>query len=74
MNIKRFFYAFSFLLIAANAVMAQENKSDREKSNFNYGWKLNVGKLKKPKTQSLMTKNGPPSIFLLPGIKQKHLD
>ncbi|OYX79637.1 MAG: hypothetical protein B7Y83_19295, partial [Flavobacteriales bacterium 32-34-25] len=27
----------------ANTVNAQDNKSDREKYNFNYGWKLNVG-------------------------------
>ena len=40
---KRFFYAFSFLLLFANSVNAQQNKSDREKYNFNYGWKLNVG-------------------------------
>ncbi|SHG83021.1 Beta-galactosidase/beta-glucuronidase [Flavobacterium fluvii] len=43
MNIKRFFYAFSFAILLANTVSAQENKSDREKYNFNYGWKLNVG-------------------------------
>ncbi len=49
MNIKRFFYTFSFLLIAANAVMAQEIKSDREKYNFNYGWKLNVGEAEEAK-------------------------
>ena len=43
MNLKGVLYALSFVMLFTNAVSAQENKSDREKYNFNYGWKLNVG-------------------------------
>ncbi|MBP6759885.1 MAG: beta galactosidase jelly roll domain-containing protein, partial [Flavobacterium sp.] len=43
MNIKRFFYAFSFLVISASVAIAQEKESAGVKYNFNYGWKLNVG-------------------------------
>ncbi|KDN55069.1 glycoside hydrolase family 2 protein [Flavobacterium seoulense] len=43
MNLKRVLYAFSFAMLFTNAVDAQDTKSDREKYNFNYGWKLNVG-------------------------------
>lgn len=43
MNLKRVLYAFSFVILFTNAVNAQENKSNIEKYNFNYGWKLNVG-------------------------------
>ncbi|HTG65667.1 MAG TPA: beta galactosidase jelly roll domain-containing protein, partial [Flavobacterium sp.] len=43
MNLKRVLYAFSFAMLFTNAVDAQDKKSAREKYNFNYGWKLNVG-------------------------------
>nr|WP_288832962.1 DUF4982 domain-containing protein [uncultured Flavobacterium sp.] len=43
MNLKGVLYALSFVMLFTNAVSAQENKSAREKYNFNYGWKLNVG-------------------------------
>lgn len=43
MNLKGVLYALSFVTLLANSVSAQDKKSAREKYNFNYGWKLNVG-------------------------------
>jgi beta-galactosidase len=43
MNLKGVLYAFSFVMLLANTVYAQKKESDREKYNFNYGWKLNIG-------------------------------
>ncbi|MDQ5930164.1 MAG: beta-galactosidase, partial [Bacteroidota bacterium] len=43
MTIKKIICAFSFALLFASATNAQENNSVREKFNFNYGWKLNIG-------------------------------
>jgi len=42
MNAKGFFCTL-ILLWFCNGLIAQENKSDRVRYNFNYGWKLNVG-------------------------------
>jgi hypothetical protein len=49
MNIKRFFCAFSFLILTANVAIAQEKVSAGVKYNFNYGWKLNVGEAEEAK-------------------------
>ena len=43
MNVKSFFYVLIIFLSASKTLKAQEDKSSREKYNFNYGWKLNVG-------------------------------
>ena len=47
MNLKRILCVLSFFMFFKNVVTAQQNKSDREKYNFNYGWKLNVGAVEK---------------------------
>ncbi|HQF47614.1 MAG TPA: DUF4982 domain-containing protein [Flavobacterium alvei] len=43
------FYILIFFLIAVVSVNAQKNGSDREKYNFNYGWKLNIGDVEEAK-------------------------
>lgn len=49
MNLKGVLYALSFVTLLANTVSAQDKKSAREKYNFNYGWKLNVGDVEEAK-------------------------
>lgn len=49
MNLKRVLYILSFVMLLANTVSAQDKKSAREKYNFNYGWKLNVGDVEEAK-------------------------
>jgi beta-galactosidase len=43
MNLKGILYAFSFVILFANLADAQQNKLDRDRYNFNYGWKLKIG-------------------------------
>lgn len=49
MKNKFFFYVLCFFIIAVLTVNAQKNVSGREKYNFNYGWKLNIGDVEEAK-------------------------
>src|SRR5690349_7527355 len=43
MNLKAVVAGACLLSLLANSTYAQEKEQGREKYNFNYGWKLNVG-------------------------------
>ena len=60
MKNKFFFYVLCFFIIAVLTVNAQKNVSGREKYNFNYGWKLNIGDVEEAKKAAFDDKKWTP--------------
>lgn len=60
MKNKSFFYVLCFFIIAVLTVNAQKNVSGREKYNFNYGWKLNIGDVEEAKKAAFDDKKWTP--------------